>query len=246
MMTRTLTIPAALFLVLVGLLALHGPIEQPPGYHAFSDTRTWLGLPNTLDVLSNLFFLIPAVFGLSAMSRARSLRGLDEVRFGYGMFFVSLILTAAGSAFYHLAPDNARLMWDRLPIALACAAIVAVVVRGHLQARRCTHGLLIAFAVASVAWWGLTGDLRPYLLLQLAPLILVPVVLWLARVGRAEKLAFGSAVGLYVLAKVAELADARILTALGVSGHTIKHLLAAAAAMVLADYFRRLTVEHHQ
>jgi hypothetical protein len=246
MMTRTLTIPAAVLLVLCVLLALHGPVEQPAAYHDFADSRPWHGVANAFDVLSNLFFLVPAAYGLSCMARARGLRALDEVRFGYGLFFVSLALTAAGSAFYHLAPDNTRLMWDRLPIALACAAIVAILAREHLQARRCTHGLLIAFAVGSVAWWGLTGDLRPYLLLQLAPLVLAPLVLWLAGAGRAQKLAFGSAAGLYMLAKLCELADGRIFAATGISGHTLKHLLAAGAAMVLAHYFRRLTVEHHQ
>ena len=244
MMTRTLTIPAAVLTLIVGLLLWNGPVEQPAAYHAFADVRSWLGMPNTLDVLSNLAFLIPSAIGLAAMPRARRLRSLDEVRFGYGLFFVSLALTAAGSAYYHLAPDNARLMWDRVPIALACAAIIAVVVRAHLAARRCTHGLLIAFAVGSVAWWGLTGDLRPYLLLQLAPLVLVPLVLWLAGASRPEKLAFGTAIALYVAAKACELADGRVLAAAGISGHTFKHLLAAGAALVLALYFRRLTVKH--
>jgi hypothetical protein len=246
MMTRQLTIPAAACLLLISLLLWHGPIEQPAGYHAFADARPWLSLPNALDVLSNLAFLVPALYGLAYMGRARDIRALDDVRFGYGLFFVSLLLTAAGSAFYHLTPDNARLLWDRLPIALACAAIVAIVVRGHLQARRCTHGLLIAFALASVAWWGWTGDLRPYLLLQLGPLLLAPLVLWLAGARRDEKWAFGVAITCYLLAKVAELADGRILALAGVSGHTVKHLLAAAAAMALAHHFRRLTVEHHQ
>ena len=88
--------------------------------------------------------------------------------------------------------------------------------------------------MAGVAWWAATGDLRPYLLLQAAPLLLIP--LWQAQnaAPRRERLGFAIGIGLYVLAKAAELADAPILAATGfVSGHTLKHLLAAAAAAVI-------------
>ncbi len=34
-------------------------------------------------------------------------------------------MTSFGSAYYHLVPDNDRLMWDRLPMAAAITALVA-------------------------------------------------------------------------------------------------------------------------
>jgi uncharacterized protein (TIGR04206 family) len=94
-------------------------------------------------------------------------------------------------------------------------------------------------AVASVAWWVVTaqdgiGDLRPYLLLQALPLILTPLWQWIYRAPRRDKLAFGCALALYVAAKLAELGDHAVLASLGVvGGHTLKHLLATAAAAVL-------------
>ncbi|MDM5181921.1 hypothetical protein PO883_32625 [Massilia sp. DJPM01] len=37
--------------------------------------------------------------------------------------FLLIGLTAFGSSWYHLAPDDTRLVWDRLPIALACVSL---------------------------------------------------------------------------------------------------------------------------
>ncbi len=98
---------------------------------------------------------------------------------------------------------------------------------------------LAAAAVASVAWWRFTdlqgaGDLRPYLLLQGLPLVLVPLLQWQHEAPMRERLAVGGAMVLYVLAKVFEWGDHGVFAALGVvSGHTIKHLLATLAAALI-------------
>jgi hypothetical protein len=161
---------------------------------------------------------------------------------GYRLFLLGLILTALGSAYYHLAPDNARLVWDRLPIALICAGLLAAV-RGETQPdadARSTAAWLALFAVASVAWWAYTdqqgqGDLRPYLLLQAPSLVLIPLWQRLYASPRRDRICFGIALLLYIAAKAAEVYDHQIWMALGwISGHTIKHLLATAAAAVLA------------
>ena len=156
---------------------------------------------------------------------------------------MALVLTAIGSSFYHLAPDNARLLWDRLPIALACAGLLAGV-RAETQGASDRHlyTLLLAIAaVVSVVWWYFTelqgaGDLRPYLLLQGLPLILIPLWQAIYQVSAADRRSFGIAICLYVVAKVAELHDHELLEMLGwISGHTLKHLLATAAAAVLVN-----------
>lgn len=43
-------------------------------------------------------------------------------RWLYAVVFAGLILTALGSGYYHLAPDNARLVWDRIPIMITFMA----------------------------------------------------------------------------------------------------------------------------
>jgi len=95
------------------------------------------------------------------------------------------------------------------------------------------------FGLASVAWWHVTndsgaGDLRPYLLLQLLPIVLIPLWQWLHGSDRRDRLWFGLALLLYVVAKVAELNDHTFLEANGMlSGHTLKHLLATLAAWLI-------------
>lgn len=241
MFSRPIALPVLLLAAIAFAMAVGGPIAQLPDYHAFADQRPVGPVSNAADVLSNLGFLAVGIYGMLGVQRARTVRALDGVRFSYGLFFTALILTAAGSSWYHLSPDDMRLMSDRLPIAIACSALLAAAARRHLQAPRCINGLLLAFAVGSVAWWGLSGDLRPYLWLQFAPLAGIPVLLWKVKAGREEKLAYGSAIACYVAAKACELADHAVFAVLALSGHTLKHLFAAAGAFCIARYFVTLS-----
>lgn len=229
-------------IVLIAALAMlwHGPIAQLSDYHDFADQRTWLGIHHAADVVSNLAFAVVAVYGLRLLWQKDAHPALCAGIAGYRLFFIALGLTALGSSWYHLAPDNARLVFDRLPIALACAGLLAAVWRETLGSPRWLVWALGAAAIVSVAWWRHTdllglGDLRPYLLLQILPLILVPLLQHLAGRPRQERLMFAAAIGLYVLAKICELADRPMLDALSfLSGHTLKHLLASLAALVVA------------
>ncbi len=232
----------------LGLL-LHGPIAQPERYHEFADRRAIFGLTNAADVLSNAGFAIVGLWGLARLWPARAHRAPSAAWPGYFLFLVALVLAAAGSSFYHLAPDNARLVWDRVPIALACAGLLAGVradSRPDTNARLATALLAIA-AIASVLWWRFTdiagaGDLRPYVLVQGLPLVLIPVWQAVYAAPRDERLAFAAAILLYVAAKAAELNDEAIFSALGgLSGHTVKHLLAtASSAIITFQLIRRL------
>lgn len=243
-MRRTLRhLPALLTaLVCLGLL-IHGPIAQTANYHAFADEAELLGLPRARDVLSNLGFALVAVWGIARLWPRRAHPGIARGRPGYGLFLLGLGLTAFGSAYYHLAPDNARLLWDRLPIALACAGLLAGVWAETGLPRPYAlplAGGLAAYAVASVFWWYSTeqadaGDLRPYLLLQILPILLIPLRQAIHGSPAGDRLSFGLALGLYVLAKLAEIYDAPLLGLSGglFSGHSLKHLLATAAAALI-------------
>jgi hypothetical protein len=229
-------LPLLVTLSLCALMLAHGPIAQLPHYHDFADQTVWAGVPHGADVLSNIGFALVAVWGIL---RLWPMQGGG--RAGYRLFLVGLLLTSVGSSLYHLAPSDARLVWDRLPIALACAGLLAAARAECLcmpDSGRDAFwfGLL---AVASVGWWYFTasagsGDLRPYLLLQGLPLVLIPMWQLIHGAPRRDRIAFGCALALYVAAKLAELNDHALLAALGViSGHTVKHLLATAAAAVL-------------
>jgi hypothetical protein len=245
-------IPLLILALAVAAMALYGPIAQLPHYHDFADARTWLGIPHAADVLSNVAFAAVALWAAWRLRSPGVRAGLGDALPGLLVFVLALALTTAGSACYHWAPGNARLVWDRLPIALACAGLLdAMYARTHAGRMPWRLPGLLAFAVASVAWWAWTqahgmGDLRPYLLLQGAPLVLVPVWQAAGRAPRPERLAFGVAIALYVVAKVFEIADAPVLAATGlVSGHTLKHLVAAAAAAVIVAMLLRPEPELH-
>ncbi|HUL97581.1 MAG TPA: hypothetical protein VLT89_16330 [Usitatibacter sp.] len=234
--------PVAWMAALVLGMLVHGPIHQPPGYHDFADRRAWLGVANASDVLSNAAFLAAALWAFARLFAVPRAQRSTAWR-GFFVFAIAIALTAAGSAYYHLAPDDARLVWDRLPIALACAGLLAAVhAQTHARSPAALLPVLVVAAIASVEWWNATrlqagGDLRPYLLFQ-AALVLVPLWQWIHGSPRAERIAFGAAIVLYAAAKACEAADQPIYAALGfVSGHTIKHLLSAAAALAIAGRF---------
>ena len=220
---------------------VHGPIPQLADYHDFADQRMLLGVPHAFDVLSNAGFLVVGLVGVRRLWRSRERAIADGAWYGYMVFCVSLIATGVGSAYYHLAPDDARIVWDRLPIAIACAGLLAAV------RAECSSGagdrqrvvLLVIAAVSSVMWWRVTGisgegDLRPYLLLQSLPLVVIPLWQTVYTTPPQRRAAFGIAMVLYVAAKIAELGDHAVFSALGViSGHTLKHLVATVAAAAL-------------
>ena len=233
--------PTIITVGIIVILAVHGRIAQPVHYNEFADQSAVFGIPHAADVLSNAGFALVAIWGWLTL---RPRRGSDPLRAGwpgYRLFLIGLFLTAFGSGFYHLAPDNARLIWDRLPIALVCAGLL-VGVRGDTKPGLKTEieALVLGlYAVASVAWWAYTDrsgadDLRPYLLLQGLPLVLIPLWQAIHRAPRADRIAFAAAMGLYVLAKLAEVLDHEIANAIHfVSGHTLKHLIATAATAAI-------------
>lgn len=243
------SLPTIITIGAIVALALHGRIAQLPHYHEFADQSALFGIPHAADVLSNAGFALVAIWGWLSLWPHRAGDQLRAGWPGYRLFLIGLMLTAFGSAAYHLAPDNAHLIWDRLPIALVCAGLL-VGVRGDTQPGLRTNIEAIAlalYAVASVAWWVWTDgtgadDLRPYLLLQILPLILIPLWQVIYRAPRTDRIAFGAAMALYVAAKAAELLDHEIAHATGfVSGHTLKHLIATGAtAAVVWGLTRRI------
>jgi predicted membrane channel-forming protein YqfA (hemolysin III family) len=232
-------------------LLLYGPIPQDPVYHHFADRRPLFGVPNGLNVLSNASFALVGALGLAVVLRRRLTAPVAfadrRERWFYVVFFVGVGLTAVGSAYYHLAPDNARLVWDRVPITLAFMAMVAAVVAERIDVWLGLRLLapLLALGLASVLYWHATeqrgaGDLRLYVLVQFVPLLVVPLLLALydGRYTRGGDIL--SVVAVYGVAKLFELGDG-VVFGLGhvVSGHTLKHLTAAGAAYGIVRMLER-------
>jgi hypothetical protein len=207
------------------------PLPQPPAYHAFADRRTAWGLANAWNVLSNVPFAAIGVCGLARAWRAR------DARASWLVTFAGITAVSAGSAWYHWDPSDAALAWDRWPMSVGFMGLLTALVARALGAgwERRLLGPAVVVGIASVAWWRLTGDLRPYVWVQFAPLL---VLLWIAAYlepDASKRRALGAALGLYALAKACELGDAGIFVATGgvVGGHALKHLAAAAACLAL-------------
>lgn len=227
------------------------PIAQPPQYHEFEDSRTLFAIPNFLNVISNLPFVIIGGMGLYSLLISRTIKGLKRLQAGYFILFLALVLIGFGSGFYHLAPDNQRLVWDRLPITLAFMALFAIII-GEYIAAKAGRLLLYPFIVlgcSSVFYWLVTesngaGDLRYYLLVQLLPLISIPLILWSLKPAFSHGNRYWWLFWCYVLAKMFEYYDGVIFDALLVlSGHSLKHLVAALGMLLLLNGYkkRRLT-----
>ena len=239
---RAFWLALAAFL-LAAVLWRHGPIAQWADYHAFADQRGWLGLPNAANVLSNLPFL---GVGAWALWQLRLAPAASPSAGAWRLFALALIGTAIGSSVYHWAPSNASLVGDRLPIAWACAALLSAYLCERVRTPWSRLPALfggLAIATFAVAFWWTTeragqGDLRPYLYLQFLPMLLVPLGLVLRLPATTPVAtparAWWALLACYAAAKLLEMADHGVFDVLaGLSGHTLKHLFAAAGAALL-------------
>lgn len=222
------------------MLAAVGPIAQDPHYHNFADRRTIFGVPNFFDVASNIGFLLVGIAGLWRLGRGDAEFIDARERGPWMVIFAGLALTGFGSGYYHLDPNNVTLVWDRLPMTLVTTPLLAALVAERINVRAGLWLLapLLAAGMASVGYWAWTeshgrGDLRPYALAQYLPLLLVPWVLGMFKARYSRSAGLLAALGWYALAKLGEHYDAAIFTATGISGHTLKHLAAAAALLAV-------------
>ena len=247
-------VPIALALAAAAWGIFAPPLLQDQEYHSFADTRLFAGVVNAADTLSNLAFLLVGALGLVFLRRERA-AGSNE-RFAapreilpYWVFFVGVALTSAGSAWYHLAPDDARLVWDRLPMTIAFMSLVAAVVSERIDVR--TGNLLlwplVLLGLASVVYWrwsALAGieNLRPYLAVQFGSIGVVLAVSLLYRSRYSHGWVIFVLAAAYGVAKVVEVYDRQIFEAgQWLSGHTLKHLAAALGVYLFLMAMQRRT-----
>ncbi len=230
-------------IVLVALVAavLSPPFPQPAGYHDFADNREIWGIPNFWNVVTNLPFLLFGLLGIGLVSVRRLSGGLRELRPAYLVFFFGSALVSLGSGYYHLDPSNETLFWDRLPMTIAFAAFFAMIVGEYVSLNVGTRLLwpLVFIGIGSVVYWSYTenlgqGDLRPYALVQFLPIVLTLLILVTYRSPFGSSRYLWAMVGTYIAAKFAEALDGPLYDWLpGLSGHSVKHLIASAGGLIL-------------
>ena len=231
----------ALTAIVIAAALLSPRTPQPLSYHNFADHRAWLGIANFGDVASNLAFAIFGIWGLWFLLRLAppgiATRFTDpRERWFYIAVFFGMLLTALGSSYYHVAPDNDRLVWDRLPMTIVFMSLVAAMIAERISVRAALWlwPILLAIGILSVLQWHWSeqaghGDLRFYAAVQVYAVLVLLLVLFLpARYSHSSY--FAAVVAFYVLAKLLETFDRQVF-ALGhiVSGHTLKHIVAGLA-----------------
>ena len=75
------------------MISFLDPIHQDLAYHQFVDARSWLGIPNAWNVLSNLPFVIVGLVALPWLAHQRV-----PHRKMWVVFFIGITLTGFGSA----------------------------------------------------------------------------------------------------------------------------------------------------
>ena len=226
-------------------------MPQPVAYHDFADQRAILGVANFLDVASNAGFLLAGIAGIVVVLRRRTVFEHPAERWPYAIFFLGVLLTAAGSGYYHLAPDNERLFWDRLPMTVAFMSLIAAQVVDRISVRGGLALLvpMLLVGAASVVYWlsserAGAGNVIPYGLLQgyAVAMLLLLAVLYRSRYTRGADIYW--VFGAYLAAKLFEALDDELLR-LGdvVSGHSLKHLAAAFAGFIVCRMLWRRVLD---
>jgi hypothetical protein len=197
-----------MFLIAIGLFVTFAPpLHQSQSYHEFADRRILFGVPDFWDVISNVPLLFVGLLGL-AKFRDKSSR----------ILFVGVFFTSLGSAYYHLAPDSARLFWDRLPMTIAFMSLFALAInRPNLSVP------FVFLGIASVVWWRITDNLWLYGLVQFGTMATLLAIAVRREPGLWPVFIF------YDLSKITEHFDEQVYLFFPLSGHTMKHLLAGTA-----------------
>lgn len=235
-LTASLKVKIIFCITAVAVLPLFftGPIPQDTAYHNFADQRLLFGIPDFWNVVSNIPYALIGIAGIASLLAKPVSGGLPELRQNYLLFFAGICLVGIGSAWYHWSPSNQSLVWDRLPMTIAFMAFFSTILGEYLSPKIGKSVLwpLILTGILSVLYWHATelsghGDLRPYIVIQFLPMILVPAIMLTYKSAfRSNSLVWGFMFA-YVIAKITEYYDVEIFNLASISGHTLKHLISA-------------------
>ncbi|KAM0940502.1 hypothetical protein DsansV1_C18g0150931 [Dioscorea sansibarensis] len=239
----------AAIVIFVVLMIVTPAIPQSQEYHDFADQRTlFIGIPNTLNVISNFPFLVVGLVGLVLCHYGNYFRlSLEGELWGWSCFFVGVAAVAFGSSYYHLMPNDARLVWDRLPMTIAFTSIVAIFITERIDERTGRTSLipLVMAGILSILYWRFFDDLRPYAVVQFVPCVIIPLMAIILPPMYSHSSYWLWAAGFYLLAKVEEATDKPIYKWMHhiVSGHTLKHLSAVMVPVFLTLMLAKRNIE---
>ncbi len=231
--------------VLWGLLRWRfGPYPQDPAYHCFADTRTFLGIPRAGDVLTNMAILASGLLGWAL--RPRMILDMDE-RAVVNVLIAGSIVMALGSIYYHQSPDNATLVWDRLPMILVLMPAFVLVLADRVHPLFAKHALwpFTVIGLVSVIYWGWSekigaGDVWFYGVVRIVPGLLMVALLFVREPRYSRSGWLIAAILWQIVLMLFEHYDHEIFAATGnvASGHNLKHVAVGIALACLFIWLR--------
>lgn len=236
-----LVLLAALTLAaLVGLLAW-GPVPLDAGTHRYADQRDWLGLPNAGNVLANLPLLLVALWGWHATLASG---WPARLRRAWAGFHACAVGGSAIAAIYHVAPTATGYVLAQMAMSAAFVLLTLGMLAERVHAGIggrpvATTATLVGAATLAALASGSVGDgavdLRPFLLLQLIPVLLIPAGALSLPGAHTRPSDWLLMLVAYVAAQAFDVADAAIHAATGwIGGHALMHLALAGVAARLA------------
>ena len=233
------------FIVTDVILYFLDPIAQDLAYHKFSDCREIFGIAHFMDVMSNIPFLVIGFMGIRLARKVFKKETMAYFLMAFVLFW-GVFLTGLGSAFYHYAPNNFTLIFDRLPMTLVFTAFFASIIYDYVDRRAgaWVFYTLLVIGAYSIFYWYYTeiigeGDLRLYAFIQFFPVVAVPLILIFYKNSELYTKKLIYVFGAYALAKICEHFDTQIFELLGfISGHTIKHLFSALAVYFIYTIYK--------
>jgi hypothetical protein len=249
---RQVWLMIAVVAALYGLFRLAiGPLPQDLAYHLFADTRAgWGGVPHVANIVSNIPILLAGLLGL--MLRPRMTIAPEE-RAAVSVLIAASTLTAFGSAYYHWAPANASLVWDRLPIAIVLMSLLALVMadRLHPLFARVALWPFVALGVASVVLWGVSeamgqGDLLLYLIVRVGAGAAIAFLLILRQPRYTGAIWLVAAIIAEIVMALFEVLDHEVFRLTGglASGHSLKHVVAGVGLACVFGWLRARTARY--
>ncbi len=224
----------------------HGHAHLYAHGHPFADARMFWGVPNAVDVLSNVPLAVAGTAGLWTLSTRRvSL----EARWALQVFFVGLLLSSLGSAWYHVMPSPAGLVADRMGMAVAFAGALSLAVTERVGPRPVAVVLMLMLfcGMVSAALPFTHANVAPWAVVQFGGVALIVWASFQRPVASAIGVHLGVLIAIYALAKALEMGDEVVFRATSgwISGHSLKHVAAALAAWPVLVAIQRLPLRQN-
>ncbi|KAL9810074.1 hypothetical protein AtNW77_Chr5g0095571 [Arabidopsis thaliana] len=208
-------------------------------HHIFADKRNFMGVPNTLNVMTNFPFLIVGVLGFVLCIGGSFFNiSLNGEIWGWTLFYAGIASLAFGLLFIIsnlMTTESSGTLCLFILIAYSSLFSSFLVERAGEKVGLSCLILLLFISCLSVAYARVFNDLRLCMTFQLIPCLVIPVMAVLLPPKYTHSRFWLWATAAYTIAKIEGLADNKIYNANRyiISGHSLEHLCSAVATLLL-------------